>query len=71
MKGGDTLNAKEKMLRVRLTEEEQARLEAAASDAGYQSVSEYVRYMTIGDGKDIKGDLEEIKRIVKKLDDKK
>lgn len=52
-KGGKLpLSPKDKSLRVRLSDEEFAQLETAASIAGFQTISAYVRYMTIGDGQD-------------------
>lgn len=62
------MSPKEKSLRVRLSEKEYEELESAAKEAGFLTVSEFVRYMTIGDGRRIQDNL---KKILKKLDNKK
>ena len=64
------MTPKEKSLRVRLTDEEHAKLEAASKAAGFLTVSEFVRYMTIGEGRTIQEDLQELKGILKKLSKK-
>lgn len=53
-----------KTLRVRLNEKEQKRLLEEMEKAGFQNMSEYVRYMTFGEGRSIQGDL---KKILEKL----
>lgn len=62
------LSPKDKKLTVRLTPEESSQLEAAAKAAGFLTISEFVRYMTIGEGRSIQNDL---KAILEKLDNKK
>jgi hypothetical protein len=69
MKGGG-MSPKDKNLRVRLTDEDFQKLEAEAKKAGFLTISEYVRYMTIGEGRTIQEDITEIKTIIKKLDKK-
>ena len=59
------MSPKEKQLVVRLSESERNQLEAAAKTAGFLTVSEFVRYMTIGEGRSIQNDL---KAILDKLD---
>ena len=59
------MSPKEKQLVVRLSANERNQLEAAAKAAGFLTVSEFVRYMTIGEGRSIQSDL---KAISAKLD---
>lgn len=64
------LNKRKISFNIRLSDAEQELLKNASEKAGFANIAEYVRYMTIGDGKDIKGELQEIKEILEKLDNK-
>jgi len=66
MKGGD-MSPQDRMLRVRLTDEEYKMLEEETKKAGFYTLSEFVRYMTIGEGRAID---EKLETIIKKLDKK-
>ena len=54
------MSPKDKAILVRLSEDEHARLETAAKNAGFITIAEFVRYMTIGEGRSIQNDLKEI-----------
>ena len=54
------MSPKDKAILVRLSEDEHARLEVAAKTAGFLTIAEFVRYMTIGEGRSIQSDLKEI-----------
>ena len=54
------MSPKDKALLVRLSTDEYAKLEAAAKEAGFITMAEFVRYMTIGEGRSIQSDLKEI-----------
>ena len=64
------MTPKDKMFRFRLTEDELQKIEEDAKKAGFLNLSEYVRYMTIGEGSKIKDIDENVKLILKKLDKK-
>ena len=61
------MSPRDRKLTVKLTDTEYTKLEAAAEAAGFLTVSEYVRYMTIGEGRSIQSDL---KAILEKLQEK-
>ena len=61
------MSARDKQYPLRLSDEERKQLENEAEKAGFTSVSEFIRYMTIGEGRTIQEDL---KTILKKLDKK-
>ena len=52
---------------IRLDANERKKLEDESEKAGFRNVAEFVRYMTIGEGRAIQEDL---KTIIKKLDKK-
>ncbi len=65
------MSPKDKKLTVLLTEDERQQLEAAADAAGFQTVSAYVRHVTIGGGKGVQFAAEireDVKRILEILD---
>jgi len=65
------MTPKEKSIRVRLTDDEHKMLEEATKKAGFMALSEYVRYMTIGEGSKLVADIEpKLDAIIKKLDKK-
>ena len=64
------MTPKDKMFRFRLTEEEFQRLEDEAKKAGFLNMSEYARYMILGDGSIIRGIDEKTDAILKKLEEK-
>lgn|GEM_PF-3915997 len=64
------MTPQERMLRVRLTEDEYKKLETGAEKSGFHTISEYVRYLTVGEGRMVLNELKEIKTIIKKLDKK-
>ncbi len=66
------MSPKDKSLRVRLTEKEYSDLEIASKAAGFKTISEYVRHVTIGDGEsvqfaaEIRGDIRKILELLQK-----
>ena len=52
------MSAKDNQIPVRLSDNEKKKLEEAANEAGFKNVSEYVRYMTIGEGRAIDAKLD-------------
>ena len=66
-KGGDFVSPREDGFKVRLNAEERVRLEEEAAKAGFRNLSDFVRYMTIGEGRTIQEDL---KTIIDKLNKK-
>jgi len=61
------MTPKDKAFQFRLTEEELQKLEEEAKKAGFLNTSDFVRYMTIGEGRSMQADL---KKILEKLDKK-
>lgn len=61
------MNNKEKSLRVRLSKEEHQKLEKEAKKAGYNTISDFVRYVTIGEGRAILEKLDDLKEIISRL----
>jgi Ribbon-helix-helix protein, copG family. len=66
-KGGDIVSPREDGFRVRLDKKEREKLEEEAAKAGFRNLSDFVRYMTIGEGRTIQEDL---KTIIEKLNKK-
>jgi hypothetical protein len=60
------MSPKDKFFRIRLEDEDYQKLKQESEKAGFQNVSEFVRYMTIGEGHKIQSDLKEILDILKK-----
>ena len=56
------MSPKDKVIGVRLSEDEYIKIEAATKAAGFISIAEFVRYMTVGEGRSIQNDLKEILR---------
>ena len=60
------MSPKDELIHIRLTSEERKKIEEAAKEAGFISIAEYVRYMTIGEGRAIDRKFDEIiKRLEK------
>ena len=66
------MSPKDKAVLVRLSDDEREQIEKAATEAGFATVSAYVRHMTIGDGKGIIVEMrEEIRKILAILQEPK
>jgi hypothetical protein len=61
------LSPKEKLLRVLLDDKELQKLKEESQKAGFRSVSDFVRYVTIGEGRRLQ---EDVKKILEKLEEK-
>jgi len=61
------MSPKDRSFRVRLTDEEYELLEEETKNAGFHTLSDFVRFMTIGKGRTID---EKLDTIIKKLDKK-
>ncbi|MDR0328800.1 MAG: hypothetical protein LBI05_10940 [Planctomycetaceae bacterium] len=66
------MSPRDKKLTVLLSEEERELLKSVADSAGFANVADYVRHMTIGDGKGIHADIrEDVRKILKILQEGK
>jgi hypothetical protein len=59
------MSPKDRSFKMRLEEKDYLKLIEEAEKAGFQNVSEFVRYLTIGEGRKIQSDLKEILDILK------
>ncbi|MDR1271316.1 MAG: hypothetical protein LBK82_17555 [Planctomycetaceae bacterium] len=62
------MSPKDKNLVVRLEPDELEYLRKEAESAGFKNVSDFVRYMTIGEGRSIQKDQKKILEILQKLE---
>ncbi len=60
------MSPKDESLKIRLSDEERQKIEEAAKNAGFRSIAEYIRYMTIGQGRTIDEKLDTIIKQTKK-----
>jgi hypothetical protein len=60
------ISPRDKKLQVWLSAEDWGKLEEESKKAGFQNVSDFVRYMTLGEGRKIHSDIKEILDILKK-----
>ena len=65
------MTPRERAVQVRLTEEEYKRLQRAAKNEGYTTVSAFIRSVTIGDKRGIMLQIQDdVQLILKKLEEK-
>jgi hypothetical protein len=64
------LSPKEKSFKLRLEEKEWLKLKKESEKAGFRNIAEFVRYVTIGEGREIVQELKDMKEILKKLEEK-